>query len=128
MKTERMTLLITPSDKEAIAARAESLGLSVSELVRRAAVDYDPDDRGHLVQLAALVPELRQAAAEMRASLATAFAAADETRAALAGRETYRDKLRRSMEADPAIDWPAIQRLFGLGPVQDLGQLQDKAA
>ena len=42
MKTERMTILVTPEQKAAILARAERLGLSAGEMVRRAVESYDP--------------------------------------------------------------------------------------
>jgi hypothetical protein len=123
MKTERMTLLIAPDDKAAITARAESLGMSVSELVRQAAMGYDPEERAYLDELARLVPDLKAAAQDMRESLARAFAAAEETRVALADRETYRDRLRQTMEADTTINWAGIQRILGFDQLA-----QDRAA
>ena len=114
MKTDRMTLLIAPADKAAIAARAASLHMSVSELVRQATVDYDPEERATLRKLTALIPELHAAAADMRTDLATAHAAVEQTRQHFAGRETYAQHLQRQIEADSSIDWPAMQRIFGL--------------
>lgn len=42
MKSERLTLLVTTEDKSAITQRANAMGLSASELVRRAVSAYDP--------------------------------------------------------------------------------------
>ena len=78
MKTDRLTLLIAPADKGAIAARADALGISVSELMRRGALSYDPDDADMLARLKVLVPELHAAAREMRADIAEALAAGEE--------------------------------------------------
>ena len=40
MKSVRITLSVDPEQKRAIARRARALGISVSELLRRAALSY----------------------------------------------------------------------------------------
>jgi hypothetical protein len=114
MKTERMTLLIAPGDKAAIAERAEALGMSVSELVRQAAMGYDPEDQEYLKELAKLVPELREAAADMRDSLSRALGAAEETKSFLEDRSAYRAQVQAELSADPTVNWAGIQHVFGL--------------
>lgn len=42
MQTARLTILMEPSAKEALERRAAELGVSASELVRRAVDSYDP--------------------------------------------------------------------------------------
>ena len=56
MKSERMTLMVSPEDKAAMSKKAESLGVTVSELIRRAVRVYDPEFEG--TDFAALVAEL----------------------------------------------------------------------
>jgi isopropylmalate/homocitrate/citramalate synthase len=114
MKTDRLTLLIAPAEKAAIAARAEALGLPLSEYVRRASEAYDPADAELLEQLRALVPQLHAAAADMRADIAAALDAAAQTEAFLATRDKRRADLIRELEADPSINWAGIQRVLGL--------------
>jgi isoaspartyl peptidase/L-asparaginase-like protein (Ntn-hydrolase superfamily) len=114
MKTERMTLLIAPDDKAAIAARAEALGMSVSELVRQAAMGFDPEERAYLDALAALVPQLREAAGDMRNSLTRALDAAEETKKFMEDRPAYRAQVHAEISADPTINWPGIQHALGL--------------
>jgi chromosome condensin MukBEF ATPase and DNA-binding subunit MukB len=71
MKTERMTILVTPEQKAAILARAERLGMSAGEMVRRAVESYDP----------AAVPDEDQAVLDALAD--ELFAAAEGARMAL---------------------------------------------
>ncbi|MGI9303935.1 MAG: plasmid mobilization protein [Gammaproteobacteria bacterium] len=58
MKTERMTILVTPDEKAAINARAESLRIPAAEFVRRAVADYDPNLES--AELVALADELER--------------------------------------------------------------------
>lgn len=72
MKTERMTVLVTAEQKSAILARAERLGLSVGEMVRRAVETYDPSaarETEDEVVLNAVADELLSAAKTARAAL-----------------------------------------------------------
>jgi hypothetical protein len=73
VKTERMTILVTPEQKAAITARAESLGLSAGEMLRRAAETYSSDAKpGSEDLLNALADELFAAAKSARAALSSA--------------------------------------------------------
>jgi ABC-type transporter Mla subunit MlaD len=82
MKTERMTVLVTPEQKAAILARAQSLGLSAGEVVRRAVESYDPKagsiDEDEAV-LNALASELFAAAKSARAALNEAIGEVQST-------------------------------------------------
>lgn len=71
MKTERMTILLTPKQKAAILARAQRLGLSAGEVMRRAVEAYQPSaSRGEdEAVLNALADELLVAAKEARKAL-----------------------------------------------------------
>ena len=76
MKTARMTILLTPEQKAAIQARAESLGLSTGELLRRAVETYGTNPTDDAAEseavLNALADELFAAAKAARAALAAA--------------------------------------------------------
>jgi hypothetical protein len=76
MKAERLTILVTAKEKAAIHARAQRLGLSAGEMVRRAVVAYDPALEGEREESEAvlnkLADELLAAASEARAALAVA--------------------------------------------------------
>lgn len=72
MKTERMTVLVTPEEKAAIVARANGLGLSAGEMVRRAIASYRPSASPAAedeVVLNAMADELFTAARSARAAL-----------------------------------------------------------
>lgn len=75
MKTARMTVLVTPEQKASIIARAESLGVSTGEMVRRAVELYEPS-AGRAGEdealLNALADELFAAARSARAALSEA--------------------------------------------------------
>lgn len=115
MKTDRLTLLITPADKAAIAARADALGLPVSEFVRRASAAYDPDEEDARAELQAFMPEFRETVDEIHATFERMIARLDDTERRLQEMDTpaYRDQVRRDLASDPTIDWEAVRRVFG---------------
>jgi hypothetical protein len=71
--SSRMVVMMTPEDKRAIERRARSQGVTPSELVRRAARDYDPADPQQEAALALLAMELEFAVAGMRHDLGAAL-------------------------------------------------------
>lgn len=113
MKTDRLTLLISPADKAAINARAESLGISVSELVRQAALGFDPDEAAARAELEAIMPEFERAVDRILATLDRMLERADAHQAEMARLRSpeYREQIRREIEADPRIDWDWIAKL-----------------
>ncbi len=100
MKTQRMNLLISPEDKAAIQARAASLKLSQSELIRRAVAAYDPETPEEEVRL--LAEELLEANKRTEAMVDEALERLDNFQARLAeDREAARAAQRESGEAWP---------------------------
>jgi hypothetical protein len=96
MKTERMTILVTPEQKSAILARARSLGLSAGEVMRRAVEAYQasPGRSEDEAVLNALADELLLAAREARAALNRATREVQTTLRQLAkSRETARGRV-----------------------------------
>lgn len=85
MKTERVTLLISPDDKRQLQELAEGRGVTASELVRQAVQAYGASSIDETRELAALTAELRGAMPAMRKSLREANVAAERTIAALGG-------------------------------------------
>jgi folate-dependent tRNA-U54 methylase TrmFO/GidA len=69
MRTERMTILLSPASKAAVSARAAAKGLSVGEYVRRKIEDEDDLSPGQEAELAALVNEVNAAVPKMTESL-----------------------------------------------------------
>ncbi len=115
MKTDRLTLLISPTDKAAINARAELLGISVSELVRQAALGYDPEEAEAKAELEALLPEFKVAIERMSATFDRMLDKADahEREMDRLRSPEYREEVRRDLEANPDIDWDWITRVRG---------------
>jgi uncharacterized protein (DUF1778 family) len=113
MKTDRLTLLVAPEDKAAIAARATALGMSVSELVRQAALAYDPTEAVARAELEALLPDFERAIGSILATLDRMLEKADAHEAAMQRLRSpeYREQVRREVEADPRIDWDWIAKL-----------------
>jgi hypothetical protein len=109
LKTERMTLLISPADKAAITARADGLGMSVSELVRKAALGYDPEEEA----IEAMLPEVEAAIERMHASFDRMEANSVEHRKEMERLRSseYREQVQREVWADPNIDWKWIAAL-----------------
>jgi hypothetical protein len=113
MKTDRLTLLISPADKAAINARAETLGVSVSELVRRAALDYDPDEAAARAELEALLPQVTASVARIHDIFDQIEANSAQHREEMAYQRSdeYRAKLQAEIWSDPRIDWDWIAAL-----------------
>ncbi|HST28344.1 MAG TPA: ribbon-helix-helix protein, CopG family [Rudaea sp.] len=85
MKTERVTLLISPVDKRQLQSLAEDRGMTASELVRQAVQAYGASSIDETRELAALTRELREAIPGMRRSLRDANTAAERAIAAMRG-------------------------------------------
>lgn len=113
MKTDRLTLLISPADKAAINARAETLGVSVSELLRKAALEYDPEDAEARAEVEALQPEFSAVVAAIHQSFGRMIERLDagERRRAEMDTPEYREKVRTQVLADPSIDWSRVSAL-----------------
>jgi hypothetical protein len=71
MKTERMTILVTPAQKQAIATQAKKLNVSAGEVVRRAVEGYRHNDEE--IVLNALADELDRSIKEARHALKDAL-------------------------------------------------------
>lgn len=71
MKTERMTILVTPTQKQAIATQAKKLNVSAGEVIRRAVEGYRHNDEE--IVLNALADELNRAVKEARQALKDAL-------------------------------------------------------
>ena len=77
LKTERVTLLISPDDKRELQKLAEDRGVTTSELVRQAVQAYGASSIDETRELAALAAELRAAIPSMRKSLRDANTAVE---------------------------------------------------
>lgn len=64
--SERLVFFVTPAQKRVLAARAERLGISLSELVRRAVLAFD--ETGEEVRAAGLVDRLGAARSQIAES------------------------------------------------------------
>ena len=115
MKTDRLTLMVSPADKAAINARATSLGISVSELVRQAALGFDPGEAEAKAELEVLMPEFEGAVDRILASLDRMLTKGETHEAEMARLRSpeYREQVQRDVEADPRIDWDWIAKLRG---------------
>jgi len=69
MQTARMTVLMTPDYKAAIARKAASRGVSSSEYIREAVDRFEDTSATDNAELAALVAEVNAAMPRMRAAL-----------------------------------------------------------
>lgn len=81
MRTERLTVLMAPAEKAAIAARAAKLGVSSGEFVRLATQNFDESELD--AALEALAEELEQAMPRMQANLGSIEKSIAEARASV---------------------------------------------
>lgn len=72
--TERVTVLMTPSERRELEHKAKAAGVSISDLVRRSVDGFDPDAAGEMRQLAALAAELDRSNAAAGRALDDAIA------------------------------------------------------
>ncbi len=115
MKTDRLTLMVSPSDKAAINARASALGISVSELVRKASLDYDPGEEVAKAELVALLPEVDAAIERIHATFDRIEANSEAHRREMEHLRSpeYQEQVQREVWANPNIDWDWIEALRG---------------
>jgi hypothetical protein len=88
MKTERVTLLISPADKRELRKLAEDRGVTTSELVRQAVQAFGASSIDETRELAALTAELRAAIPSMRKSLRDANTSVERAIATVRGGAT----------------------------------------
>lgn len=86
MKSQRITLLISPEDKRQFKSMAEDRGISTSELVRQAVHAYGATPIDAPRELAEVTAEMRAALPSMRKSIRQANASVERALAAIAAR------------------------------------------
>jgi len=69
MQTERVTILMTPAKKAALAARAAAQNMSIGQYVRRKVEDEDALTPEQEAELAVLVAQVNAALPKMNASI-----------------------------------------------------------
>ena len=69
MQTERVTILMTPAKKAALAARAAARHMSIGQYVRRKVEDEDDPTPEQEAELAALVAQVNATIPRMHAAL-----------------------------------------------------------
>jgi predicted DNA-binding protein len=90
MKTQRVTLLVSPEDKRRFKSLADDRGLSVSEFVRQAIEAYNVSSISDTRELAALTTELRRAMPAMRKSVRDAVISTNRALASIEARRSAR--------------------------------------
>jgi len=83
VKSDRLTLLISPDDKRQLQSLAEDRGVTTSEFVRQAVQAYGASSIDESRELAALTADLRAIIPAMRKSLQAANASAERAIAAM---------------------------------------------
>ena len=128
IRSARITLSVEPEQKRAIARRARALGISVSELLRRAALSYAgpgadvalreraetaraAKGEGEEREVRLLAEELARAVARTERKLDVALARVAELEAFMQRREEFRAEIRRELESgfaeETAPEFPA---------------------
>ncbi len=91
---ERIVVQATPQQKKAIVAKARKLGLAISELMRRGAVAYEPQDAD--AELSALAEAAETAAERAGAAIDEALAFIEASNRRIASLEATGTPRRRS--------------------------------
>lgn len=103
MKTDRLTLLVTPDEKAEIGARADAMGISTSELVRRAVRSYDPELDTDAVQT--LADELALVVKGTEKKVDAALAQLSRFEAFFADPDARRAEAQAALEREE-LEWP----------------------
>src|SRR5262249_21134395 len=111
-RTERVVVLMTPSEKRAIAERARDAGLSTGEYMRLAA-EFEAMSPLERDQLEFIAEELRAAVERTTETLDRLDAVS--ARASAINEDALREKYRREFEARDDIDWAGVAHALGLG-------------
>jgi hypothetical protein len=86
LASERVTALMTATEKAALEKKAKHAGMSVGEFVRRSVDAFDPDEAIMLAQLGALALEVQRSSRAASDALDQALADIAETKAQLHSR------------------------------------------
>ncbi|MDR2013677.1 MAG: ribbon-helix-helix protein, CopG family [Rhodanobacter sp.] len=87
MKTQRLTLLVSPEDKHRYRSLAKERGMNMSELMREAVRTYGVSSIDDTRELTTLTQELREAIPAMRKSVRQANASVVRALASIAARQ-----------------------------------------
>jgi hypothetical protein len=109
-RSERLVVLVSPTEKRAIAARARDAKLSVSDFVRASAQNDQAPTDAEKAMLQDVFAEL----AALNAYTDTAMARLEATNAR--GRaydeQAHKARLEAEWTRDGVVDWPAIRAVF----------------
>jgi hypothetical protein len=114
MRTQRITLPVTPAEKAQIARQASALGLSPSEFARKTAMMLDAEDIAGLEEIQFLLPEFNAALDRIHHRLVAMAESSERTHKEIERMRTpeYREEVRRSIMEDQRAR-AAAARLFG---------------
>ena len=110
-RSERVVILMTPTEKREVARRAGEAGLSISEFLRLSA-ELGAMTPAEQAEFVALTQELEA----MNARLSATFAALEETSRRTIDEDALREKYRAELEARTDIDWTALANFLTGSP------------
>ena len=112
VRSDRLVVLVSKAEKSALAERARTAGMTVSDFVRTAAEGYSEPSPAERDLMRELLHLLEEANAKTDASLARLKET--EARAAAFDEDAYREQVRAELEARDDINWTAIAEELGL--------------
>lgn len=112
VRTSRVVVLVSDSEKRRITANAQAADMSVSDFMRTAAERYSEPTISEAMLMKDLLTQLEQANTATEASLTRLTETAD--RANSFDEPGYRAKVRAEFEARTDIDWDRIATFLGL--------------
>lgn len=121
MRTQRLTLPVSPAEKAQIAQQAAALGLSPSEYARKAATMLDAEDIAGLEEIRSLLPEFNAALDRIHHNLVAMAESSERTQQEIERLRSpeYREEVARSIAEDQrALD--AAARLFGVAQPEEV--------
>jgi predicted transcriptional regulator len=100
LKTERVTLLVTPAEKAKVQAKADALGMNASEFIRLAAQSYDVNRDEAMMN--ALLDQVSDTVRDMNETLDRTIARVERTVDGLRQRRLAREAAARARAGEAA--------------------------
>ena len=111
-RSERLVVLVTPTEKQHIQQRSRRHQMPVAEFMRMAAADFEAPNEVELRQLKDLLDQLEEANSRTQASLERLQKT--EGAAKQFDEDAFRAGVRKKLEEDMTTDWTAVLEQLGL--------------
>lgn len=109
-RTERVVVLMTPTEKRRLSHQAQTHQMNLSEYLRSAAEDHEPDDEAALATIGPLLDQLKSSVSRAEASLDRLQNLQDGPQFDEA---VFREACKADLQTRGDLNWRGIAAMFG---------------